>query len=934
MQPIPGQVTALQSMFERERERRRCEGSLMEFCKRAWSIVEPGVAFVGGWHLEALCAHLEAVTDGRIKRLLINVPPRTSKSTIVSVMWPCWEWTRNPAHKYLCATYSGTLSTRDNLKARRVITSDWYQGHWGNKVRLSSDQNQKCLAAGSRLMLEDGSLRAIEDIRPGDRVLTLIDGRVAVDTIVHQWSNGVKPLRKLTLSDGTVIRATHNHRFFGDRDWQYVEHMRVGDPLAVAYRLPEPPGAASPNDPTQLTEDDAFLLALWLAEGPKRESSFAVTNADALIVERLCDIAESRGWTVTPYDDYGYRVTAGYSQTGDTPNAVLKKHLGSCETYGSQSKRVEQNTFTIRVPNAVFKASNEVIKVFLGTYLACDGYVGADNANAALSWFSGSRGMAQDITLLLKRFSVRSRYETQTPTYEYKGEKLQGADSYRVMVCGRIEILKLEGITAFAKTEKVERLVDSCKIAGRHTGSRSATVPPCYGVGLPGHRGGWVSRHTMAKYAATNSTAKGLVESDFDWRKIVEIVEQPAEETFHVETLNSGTFLVEGIFSHNTRFENTQFGYRLATSVGGTATGEGGSRIILDDPHSAAEAQSDLMRQGAVDWVRYTMSSRLNTPKEDAIVVVMQRLHEEDVSGYLMGSGGYQHLCLPMRYELDPETGKRRTSLLGDYDKRTKPGELLMPDRFGEVEVEFLETQLGEYGSAGQLQQRPAPAGGGILKVDHIQLWRYHLALPAITFIVQSYDTAFTDNPDSDYTAGTVFGIFWHTTRLKWCALILDSWNDKLTYPKLREKVIGDWNAKYGTDGEGRIGRKADVVLVEEKASGISLLQDLRLANVPVIGYNPGRANKVQRAHLIAPLLELDCIYVLESGKRPNQPISWVRPLIDQMGKFPNSKKKDLVDSLTQALLYIKDNSLLELPYHEEDVENYYQKKQFNPYSQ
>lgn len=520
-------LNSLGSLLADEQERRKCERSLEYFCERAWPIIEPGVAWVGGWHVTVLCLHLEAVSQGLIKRLLINVPPRTSKSTIVSVMFPCWEWIKDPSHKYLCASYAGVLSIRDNLKARRIILSDWYQKHWGNKVRIMHDQNQK------------------------------------------------------------------------------------------------------------------------------------------------------------------------------------------------------------------------------------------------------------------------------------------------------------------------------------------------------------------------------------------------------------------------TRFENTEFGYRLATSVGGTATGEGGSRIIIDDPHSATEAQSDVMRQGAVDWVRYTMSSRLNTPKTDAIIVVMQRLHEEDVSGYLIKSGGYEHLCLPMRYELDPETAARRTTILGDYDKRTELGDLLMPERFGEKEVEFLEGELGEYGTAGQLQQRPAPAGGGILKTAHFQLWPNSKPLPAFEFIVQSYDTAFTETPDSDYTAGVVFGIFWHVELQKKCALILDSWNERLAYPKLRQKVIDDWKAKYGGDdmsSSKNKGRCADLILVEEKASGISLHQDLRLANIPAVAYNPGRCDKITRAHLAAPLLELDAFYVLESSKRPGQKISWVRPLIDQCDKFPNSAKKDLVDAFTQGVLYIKDNALLELPIYSDDEPVYYKKPVKNPY--
>lgn len=506
-----------------EQRKREAERSLLEFCRQAWSIIEPGVPFQDGWHLHALCEHLEAVTRGDIKRLLINIPPRTSKSTIVSVMWPCWEWIKRPHEKYLCASYSGTLSTRDNVNARRIIQSNWYQNNWGHIVRLTGDQNQK------------------------------------------------------------------------------------------------------------------------------------------------------------------------------------------------------------------------------------------------------------------------------------------------------------------------------------------------------------------------------------------------------------------------TRFENSSSGYRLATSVGGSATGEGGSRLVIDDPHSATDAQSDTIRPSQVEWFRMTMSSRLNTPKEDAIVVIMQRLHEEDVAGYIIAQGGYEHLCLPMRYELN-QKGERRKSILGDYDLRQKEGELLVPSRFGEDEVAFLERELGEYGAAGQLQQRPAPAGGGILKTKHIQLWPNSREIPAMDYILQSYDTAFTEDPDNDYTANVTFGVFFNTDLQKPCVLIIDTWNDHLAFPALRKKAIADWGAYYGGNDKGRKGKRADEILVEEKASGISLLQDLVLANVPAKKYNPGKLSKANRAHLAAPILELDLIYVLESSKRPNEPISWVKPLITQLGLFPASKKKDLVDAFSQGILYIKESRLLDLPSYEDDTPEYWQKPKGNPY--
>jgi predicted phage terminase large subunit-like protein len=122
---------------------REAEQSLAVFTKRAWEIIEPETPLQWNWHLDAVCLHLQAVADGLIKYLLINVPPGTMKSILISVMFNAWVWTRKPHWKFLATAYGDNISTRDNLKVRQVVTSDWYQSRWGDRVQLASDQNVK-----------------------------------------------------------------------------------------------------------------------------------------------------------------------------------------------------------------------------------------------------------------------------------------------------------------------------------------------------------------------------------------------------------------------------------------------------------------------------------------------------------------------------------------------------------------------------------------------------------------------------------------------------------------------------------------------------------------------------------------------------------------------------------------------------------------------
>ena len=510
-------------LVKREQDRRNASASLYEFVKQSWHVVEPGIPFIASWHIEAICEHLEAVSAGDIQRLLINIPPRHSKSTIVSVMWPAWEWLTDPAQKFLCASYSGNLSTRDNLKTRRLLQSPWYQERWGHMFSFAGDQNAK------------------------------------------------------------------------------------------------------------------------------------------------------------------------------------------------------------------------------------------------------------------------------------------------------------------------------------------------------------------------------------------------------------------------QRFENDKTGYRLATSVGGTATGEGGSRLILDDPHGAQAAQSEVMRESDLEWFDMVWSTRLNNPKTDAMVTVMQRLHERDISGHILEDiRGWEHICIPAEWD-----GKVRKTSLGEYDPRKKKGELICPERFGEKEITTLKQLLGTYGTAGQLQQDPTPSEGGILKTNHFKLWPATSGLPPFEYILQSYDCAFTEKTTGDPTACSVWAMFTHKGERN--AMLIDAWDEHLSYPDLRARAVKDWTTEYGgmtKDSPYSRAKRPDRILVEAKASGQSLLQDLRLAKVPAVGYNPGQADKVSRAHQAAPTLELGLLWVPESKKNLGQPVSWAASFLKQLGKFPVAEHDDYVDTFTQAVIYLKNDGWFELPQAKDiDEPRITNKTRINPYA-
>lgn len=201
------------------------------------------------------------------------------------------------------------------------------------------------------------------------------------------------------------------------------------------------------------------------------------------------------------------------------------------------------------------------------------------------------------------------------------------------------------------------------------------------------------------------------------------------------------------------RFNTTNGGWRIATSVGGIGTGEHPDIIVIDDPTSADQARSDLERQAANDWFDRTVSTR-GVSRNVAVIVVMQRLHMEDLTGHLLAKdrAGWKLTCFPMRYEkYDPETPDR----VPDWrDPRTVPGELLWPELFTEAKVKQLELDLGPYGAAGQLQQRPAPEGGGLFKREW---FKFVDVAPIVARRIRCWDTAATEEGErrgGDYTVG------------------------------------------------------------------------------------------------------------------------------------------------------------------------------------
>ncbi len=226
------------------------------------------------------------------------------------------------------------------------------------------------------------------------------------------------------------------------------------------------------------------------------------------------------------------------------------------------------------------------------------------------------------------------------------------------------------------------------------------------------------------------------------------------------------------------------------------------------------------------------------------------------------------------------------------------------------------------------------PEEGGIVNRDWFRLWPADKPIPKLDFVVQSYDCAFKDKMENDPTACITFGVF----RQEDCpgsVLIIDCWQDRLQYPDLRPKVIEEYETVYG---EGKDRKRVDLVLVEDKAAGISLIQDLQRAHVPVRSYNPGNADKTQRLSIVSNIIRAGRVWVPESMNRKGYVRDWAEGMVSQVCSFPNTDHDDFCDAMSQALRYLRDAGFLNIdPIPDELDEDDYidagQRKRENPYA-
>ncbi len=802
-----------------------------------------------GWAIEAMCEHLEAVSKSQLNRLVMNVPPGMMK----------------PVHV-------------------------------------------------DELVLTDGGYKRLGDVAVGDRVLTH-RGRFRAVTAVHE-QGAIDTVIVRTFA-GRAVRAAPDHPFLTPRGWIAAGELKPGDYAAVPHRV-------EPLQEGGMTAEEARLLGYLIGDGCISQRSLAFVNADQEVIDDFIACAKAVGF---------------YAEVKAHPNRLVKAAkviLKSTETRWKDGHKGEppvltwlrahglyrSNSYTKRIPAAVFSGGETAMRNFLGAYWSCDGHISRRHAGAKTTMIASattvSEGLASDLLRLGAAINIDFRVRRKGVKLKTKKQAGEIYTSFNVVTTQRNEVSKFADLPGLM----------SRKAAPAKQSFRDRFDPHFYedeviSVGPAGQgecRCLTVEEDasfTANNLAVHNSLLTCVFWPAWEWgplgRPSMRYMGASYERDLAIRDARKMRILVEsdwfqerwpvkmaGDQNEKMKFENAHTGLRLARPAT-SLTGERVHRLILDDPHSVTTAESTVEREKTVQTFREAAQNRMVDPLNSAIIVIMQRLHEGDVSGWLLQNAKdiYEFLILPMRFEGD----RRCSTSIGFVDPRTKEGELIFPERFPEEVVDRDEKIMGEYATAGQNQQRPAPREGGMFKADRIKVVK---SIPPVSKWRRAWDLAGTEGAGA-YTAGVLIG------KLKDGSgyIVADVKRRQFSSGKVQTLIKSTAAADRTGKLAGAIDESTGKFIVDDGAPVLITGADVKI-RVP---QDPGQAGKAQKADYVKLLdgytvkmnptagegdkearaepfavqVENDRVCMLEGP--------WNQDFVDELKLFPGGKFKDQVDA-------------------------------------
>lgn len=882
--------TARQELERRKRlweRKEKAEASLIEFIRMFWHCVEPEKEFVEGWALGAICEHLESVTNGDIKRLIMNVPPGFSKSLSTDVFWSAWEWgPRNmPSMRYICTSSQAYLTERDNGRFLRVITDPVYQKLWGNRFQLdlqgvSNITNKQTgwklattvggISTGARgnrvicfpydeLVLTDkGSIRIGDIVEnrisisvPSFNVFT---GKIESKPITGWIKNGGSPIVEVMFSDGARVRCTPDHKIWTtNHGWIEAEKLQSSDVI--------------PCFPRFYTMYRIFVNAVFLAQKylwlRTLKNVFNIDWCKFTVTSNLAVCRFSKSICNDPPRSSGSNCV--YSSLGN--GISLGKNCTGIITQG-----YSYGFFVSEFGILFLLAVNMCLVVFTIGNILNTGSIGEviKPAICAASIFMPN-------LLAFSGFSNKGKHDgLMNPEFSFLAKFING-------------IKKWISVTSWRWLHN--KFFIEC-----------ISLPPSF------------ANSAMAFYVAKIG-----------------------------RTINS--FISEDRFPVFIReIGHVDFTYCL--NVEGNHTFYAGdSKPLLvkncDDPNSTdpKKNESEIQREGINGWLMEVMPDRLNSLEEDAIILIQQRTHESDATATLLDRGqDYFHLCIPMEYD----SQRHCETEIGWSDPRSEEGELAWSERFSPEVIRKMKIEKGPVAYAGQYQQSPITRGGNIIKQDWWKLYDLEYAkrlglipqggeklmYPSFDLVVVSVDTALTEKKENCYSGCTVWGI-WKDEKDLTKLMLVYAWQERLQLHGV-SPLSGDTEAqkraKEGLvekiartasplDKGGITPHGASVILVENKANGPDVINELarlyRNRNWQLVPIDP-KGDKVARTHAAVPTFTQGLIYAPDK--------EWAQKVINQMASFPRGKDKDLHDCAIQAILWMRNYGAILRPDEEQEL--------------
>ena len=689
VRPSPSQVELAKLSLARKR--------LRDFVEQAWPILEPATEFKSNWHIDCICEHLEAMTRGDIKKLILNVPPGSMK----------------PVH---CDEYVSTSL----------------------------------------------GIKRLGDTSIGDMVLTH-RGRFRAITAIHE--QGSLPIVRITTQSGRVVRAAPDHPFLTPRGWIAAGDLTPGDYAGIPS-FPDEFGDSS------VTPEEARLLGYLVGDGCISNRNLTFANTEDEIIQDFARCAQSVGFYTGPHE-HG-RVTL---------RSTKDRHIAKTEppvlTWLRSHGLYRSNSYTKRIPPAIFRSGPIAIANFIGAYWSCDGMITVRHTNnkttLLVSATTVSQELASDVQMALAHINIQARVRRKarilSSTKQPGGEYI----SYDVVTSRRHEVAKFAQMPGLIERKRV--IADQAFLEFFPTDLFADEIISVEPDGVAECRCLTVdedSSFTANGLAVHNSLLACVFWPAWEW------IQNPSQRwlygTYKADLAHRdankmrdliGSEWYQRRFGHifqirkdqdsSGKFANDKTGSRVSAGVS-SVTGQRGNRIVWDDPHNIEKAESAVQRNEVINSWRTTWSERVSSEETSSRLIIMQRLHQEDICGFLLELGGWEHLSIPTEYEGQ----KYFPTSLNWEDPRNNDGDLLWPHHVGTEAVADKKKTLGPYGWAGQHQQRPAPREGAQFKEEWFQIVD---AVPAIAHRVRAWDNASTAGA-GDYTVGvlmakTLDGLYW-----------------------------------------------------------------------------------------------------------------------------------------------------------------------------